>query len=51
MKRIRTAVAVAAAVVAAAVGFTSTSAQADGCEVHCEKHPITGQLICTPPCP
>jgi len=27
------------------------TAEADDCEVFCYKHPITGELICTPPCP
>ncbi len=27
------------------------AAAAADCTPHCYKHPITGELICTPPCP
>ena len=51
MKRIQAALVLAAAAITLAVGFATTSAQAADCTVTCYKHPITGELICTPPCP
>ncbi len=52
MKHIRTVLLVAVAAVALSVGFASSSAQAaDTCAPYCYKHPITGQLVCTVPCP
>ncbi|MCE9668553.1 hypothetical protein LY474_12090 [Myxococcus stipitatus] len=43
-------VAVVLAVAAVLTGF-APAAPSSECEVFCYKHPITGELICTPPCP
>lgn len=52
MKRIRTALVLAAAAVTLGVGLGASSAQADEtCTPTCYKHPITGQLVCSTPCP
>jgi hypothetical protein len=39
------------AVLTLGLGLASPSVQAKDCTPTCYKHPITGQLICTPPCP
>ena len=51
MKRIRTALVLAAAALTLGVGLASTSAQADECTPPCWKDPFTGQIICGTPCP
>lgn len=51
MKSLRAALVLAAAAVTLGMGLAATSAQAAECTVTCYKHPITGALICTPPCP
>ncbi|MFE8598584.1 hypothetical protein KYC5002_24100 [Archangium violaceum] len=42
---------VAVAAIALGLGFASAPVQAETCAPYCYKHPITGQLICTAPCP
>jgi len=49
LKTLRIAVALAA-VFGVTTGFT-TEAPTSECAPFCYKHPITGQLICTGPCP
>ncbi|NVJ22928.1 MULTISPECIES: hypothetical protein [Myxococcus] len=49
LKTLRIAVALAA-VFGVTTGFT-TEAPKSECAPFCYKHPITGQLICTAPCP
>ncbi|MEQ1504551.1 MAG: hypothetical protein ABMB14_20095 [Myxococcota bacterium] len=39
------------AAVTLATAAIPTRADAGTCTVTCYKHPITGQKICTPPCP
>jgi hypothetical protein len=42
----------AVAAIALGMGLASTPVQAaDTCAPYCYKHPITGQLVCTSPCP
>lgn len=41
----------AATLFAMGLGLAASSVQAGDCKVTCYKHPITGALICTPPCP
>lgn len=48
MKRL---LALAAAVVALGMGAASSSVQAGDCKPPCDKHPVTGQIICGTPCP
>ncbi|AKF84541.1 hypothetical protein SAMN05443572_11762 [Myxococcus fulvus] len=50
LKHLRVAVALAA-VFGVTTGFTTQSAPTSECAPFCYKHPITGQLICTAPCP
>ncbi|QSQ21329.1 hypothetical protein JY651_40110 [Pyxidicoccus parkwayensis] len=49
--RIAVALAAVAALFGVGVAMTPATASAEGCTVTCYKHPITGELICTPPCP
>jgi len=42
---------VLAAAAVLALGFVSVPAQAGDCTPTCYKHPITGQLLCSTPCP
>lgn len=51
MKHLRIALVAAAAAVTLGASLASSPAQAAECTVTCYKHPITGALICTPPCP
>ncbi|MFY0522848.1 hypothetical protein ACN28I_06525 [Archangium gephyra] len=41
----------AVAAIALGMGLASPPVQADTCAPTCYKHPITGQLVCTSPCP
>jgi hypothetical protein len=38
-------------IVGLAAAVAPGTASADDCEVVCYKHPVTGEIICTPPCP
>ncbi|NMO20228.1 hypothetical protein HPC49_39125 [Pyxidicoccus fallax] len=49
--RIAVVLTAAAAVFGMGVAMTPATASAEECQVYCYKHPITGELICTPPCP
>ncbi|MBZ4411526.1 hypothetical protein OWM54_21735 [Myxococcus sp. MISCRS1] len=53
LKHLRVAVVftAAAAVFGVTTGFTTEPAPKSECAPFCYKHPITGQLICTAPCP
>ncbi|HEX5745310.1 MAG TPA: hypothetical protein VFZ09_03640 [Archangium sp.] len=43
---------VAVAAIALGLGLASAPVQAaDTCAPYCYKHPITGELVCTSPCP
>ncbi|MFP2905525.1 hypothetical protein ACLESD_10780 [Pyxidicoccus sp. 3LFB2] len=51
-KNLRIAVALSAAAAMFGLGVAMAPATASAeCTVECYKHPITGALICTPPCP
>ncbi|HYO69935.1 MAG TPA: hypothetical protein VEU33_28050 [Archangium sp.] len=39
------------AAIALGLGLASAPVQAEDCTPTCYKHPITGQLVCTSPCP
>ena len=49
--RIAVVLTAAAAVLGLGVAMKPAAAEAADCQPHCYKHPITGQLICTYPCP
>jgi hypothetical protein len=48
--RIAVVLTAAAGIFGLGVAMTPATASAE-CTVTCYKHPITGELLCTPPCP
>jgi hypothetical protein len=51
VRRIAFVLAAAATVLGVGIAAAPKSASAQDCTPQCYKHPITGQLICTYPCP